>query len=91
MAKDDTKFIKVIITKRIENVELAEHKRKEIVSQGGLIKKNGKNVAVKYTMTLGQEALIPENFVEYIKERKSLKYDESDTLTFIPLYNVEVV
>jgi len=88
----DTKFVKVIISKRLDNVEIVDAGTRavESVKQGGLIVKDGKVINQIFTIKLDREVELPENFVEYIKGRKAFK-KTAKGFSLTPIYTVEKV
>jgi len=89
--KDDTKFVKVIISERLENKEYEGAGNARFIKQGGTIFKDGKVVAKQYTIRLDTEVELPENFIKHIKDRKTIKPNKDMNLEFTPLYIVEKV
>ena len=92
MAKiDNTKLIKVIISKRVDDKEILDSIDKvETVKQGGVIMNNGKHESKLYTVKIGATVELPENIVEYIKDRKSYR-KTGNGFELTPIYLVEKV
>jgi len=91
-AKKDTKFVKVIISERVDNKEYMDEPKARYVRQGGVIVENGRFIAKDLLIKLDTEVEIPENFVEYIKARKEFKTTtKGDSRELVRIYNVEKV
>ena len=89
----DTKFKKVIVSRRTDNIEIGSPQQKDFVKQSGYVIIEGKPVMKSYTVILGTEVELPETIIEYIKERKvkKPKMKDTDADRFIAQYFVEEV
>jgi len=72
MAVKNTKYVDVIVTKKIDDVRV-ENGKKEHLKIGGIIFKDGKPYDKMLSIKLDEKVSIPENFVGYIKKIKIFK------------------
>ena len=88
-----TKFKKVIISRRTDNIEIGSPQQKDFVKQSGYVIIKGKAVMKNYTVILGTEVELPETIINYIANRKVpvARANGGDRTNFVKQFIVEPV